>query len=370
MNHFRLFSLCLCLSLAACGGSDSGSSPTASAPETDSSPAPEAPSTSQPISDSSEPPVPEETLASDAEPPIPSADAPEVLDRPPQSETPVTDESLPEPVTELVSGLRAPRDLIFGPASSELDDELFVVNFFGVEATWVRDFGDAGQSLARIQNSLVGAIAVDLDQEGNFFFACLIPAMDGNFGVITVRRFDSAVTDFQYAGVSGPIGVALDSQGGLFVANRDSRSVTRIDFADGASPDQHGVNVVAQGLQFVDSNMPAHLLVDPEDRLFICETGGNRIQTWSAETGQTVFASADQGLNQPVGIAQRANGNLLVSNHGDGTIVELDPKGVPVRLLDTGLGADVLYGIGVRGDDQVYVVTDRDNRGNVYRVNL
>jgi DNA-binding beta-propeller fold protein YncE len=194
--------------------------------------------------------------------------------------------------------------------------------------------------------------------------------MGSNVGVITVRLFDSSVIDAQYPGVAGPLGVALDSVGRLFVANRDSRSVTRIDFADGNEADNHGFEVIAEDLSFTGEELPAHLLVDPNDKLFICETDENRIQVWSDDDGQEVFATAAQGLSRPVGIARRSNGNILVTNHADGSIVELDPEGAVVRRIDTGLGDRVLHGIAVRADGQVYVVTDVDGTGNVYRVDL
>jgi len=331
--HPPLLSLLLCLTLAACGGGG-GSSPTVSA---------------DPPSGSDLP---------DSSPPSP----------PPDSEIPPpTANNL---LTEIVGNLQAPRDIIFGPADSELSDELFVVNFVGVEATWVRNFATDSPRLQPIQNSLVGAIAVDIDQSGRFFFACLTPIMGSNIGVVTVRRFDSSVDDFQYRGVSGPIGLALGPQGGLYVANRDARSVTRIDFADGASPDGHLFDTVAQDLQFDDGELPAHLLVNPDGRLFICETAANRIQTWTEEDGLQLFATSDQKLNRPVGIARRPNGNLLITNHGDGRIVELNSQGALQNSFDTGLGADQLYGIAVRTDGQVYVVADRDGDGTLYRMEL
>lgn len=126
-----------------------------------------------------------------------------------------------EVLTERVAGLRSLRDLTFGPTDSGLDDELFVVHFEGVEATWVQAV-DSTPVLRRFKNSLVGAIALDMDRNGRFYFACLTPVMDASRGVITVRTIGSQVADFQYTGVSEPSGVALDANGDLFVFNRGS----------------------------------------------------------------------------------------------------------------------------------------------------
>ncbi len=99
-----LFLVMLTGSLMACGGSDSS---------------PSAPAADPPLDTGS------------------GADAGGVPADDSMDDDPVADAS--GILTELVSGLRTPRDLMFGPAGSELDDELFVVHFEGVEATWVQD---------------------------------------------------------------------------------------------------------------------------------------------------------------------------------------------------------------------------------------
>ena len=42
--------------------------------------------------------------------------------------------------------------------------------------------------------------------------------MDDNIGVVTVRDFNSRVSDFQDHGVSGPTGVTIDTEGRRYVA--------------------------------------------------------------------------------------------------------------------------------------------------------
>ena len=269
-------------------------------------------------------------------------------------------------LTELVSGLRTPRDLMFGPAGSELDDELFVVHFEGVEATWVQDV-DSTPVQRRFENSLVGAMAVDLDTGGNFYFACLTPVMGANIGVVTVRTINSRVVDFQYSGIDGPVGVALDAAGGLFVFNRVAGTVVRIDFGDGAGPDQHGVQIIAENLLVTDEVLPAHLFVDASGRLLIAETAANRVLVWADGELETY---ADAGLNRPVGIAQLPSGNILVASYGDGALVEFDGGGALVRTIDTELGENRLQSVAVRGDGSVFVVDDDGGRGGLFRVNL
>lgn len=272
-------------------------------------------------------------------------------------------------LAELVTGLSTPRDLIFGPPGSGLDDELFVVSFEGAEATWIRNFGQDSQALAPSQASLVGAMSVDIDANGNFYFACMTPQMGAFIGVVTVRRSDNSVVDFQYRGLNAPTGVALDGEGGLYVFNRGEGSVVRIAMDDGAAADNHGVEVIAEGLRVTDEVLPNHLLVDAGGRLLICETGAGRVLVYEDDEVSTL-AGPDQGLAHPVSIAQLVSGNYLVANHGDGMLVELAPAGGLVRAIDTGLGSERLQAVAVRGDGSVYVVDDRDGQGSVFAVDV
>lgn len=270
---------------------------------------------------------------------------------------------------ELVSGLATPRDLIFGPPGSGLDDELFVVSFLGAEATWVRNFGQSTQSLQPSQGSLVGAIAVDMDSQGRFYFACMTPVMGAFVGVVTVRGIDNTVTDFQYRGLGEPTGVALNGEGGLFVFNRSDGSVVRLDLSDGAGADNHAVTTIAEGLQVTDEVLPNHLLVDEAGRLLICETGAGRLLVY--EDGEVLtLAGPDQGLDRPVSLVQLKSGNYLVANNGNGHLVELDAEGIRVSTIDTGLGSGRLQAVATDADGAIHIVDDTDGVGSVYLVEI
>ena len=302
----------------------------------------------------------------------PSPTNPPAATDPTPDDNPPTNNSPPAELVDLTpvfAGRRGFRDLLFTPPDSPLPDELFVISFRGAEAIWVRNLGTDSPSGSPIQNSLFGAIAADMDADGLFYFACFTPVMDNNIGVITVRTLESQTIDFQYDGVSGPSGVALDGAGRLFVANTYNGTLSRIDFGDGATPDGHAVDQIAENLNFgpLGDQLPTHLTVDPQGRLFFCEPAASQVRVWSENDGLRIFS---QGLFLPVGIAHRANGNLLVTNHGDDTIVELDLDAQVVQRRDTGLGGESLYGIAVRQDGGVYVVADEGSRSVVYRVDL
>ncbi|NKB69163.1 MAG: hypothetical protein GKR89_19010 [Candidatus Latescibacteria bacterium] len=345
-DRYRPIFFLLCILLAACSGSSDG------------------PTSPNPPPVDNIPPV-DNTPPTDNTPPAETT--PPVDNTPPAGDAPSAATAVE--LTLVFSGRQGYRDLLFTPSDSPLPDELFVISFRGAEAIWVRNLDTDSPSGSPIQNSLFGAIAAAIDASGVFYFACFTPVMGSRIGVITVRTLESQTIDFQYNGVSGPSGVALDATGRLFVANTNNGTLSRIDFGDGATPDGHLVDQLAQNLNFgsLNEQLPTHLTVDPEGRLFFCEPAASQIRLWSEDNGLQIFA---QGLAQPVGIARRANGNLLITNHGDGTIVEFNLDAQIVQRRDTGLGGDSLYGIAVRQDGGVYIVADESSGGMVYSVDM
>ena len=113
----------------------------------------------------------------------------------------------------------------------------------------------------------------------------------------------------------------------------------------------------------------SEVLARQRDRLLIAETGANRVLGWVDEE-LDIFADASVGLAQPVGVAALPSGNILVANHGDGMLVELDAKGAFQRTVDTELGDNRLLSVAVRSDGSVFIVDDEGGFGSLYRVML
>jgi hypothetical protein len=119
---------------------------------------------------------------------------------------------------------------------------------------------------------------------------------------------------------------------------------------------------------------PTGLGLDPSGVLFVADTLANRIafipaavtRLMSAGTGTTV--SQGGALNGPLGLAIAPNGNVLVTNGGDGNMVEVDPSSdlqVAVKNVDTTqTGAGTLFGLAVIPSG-VYFVNDGNNTLNL-----
>lgn len=115
--------------------------------------------------------------------------------------------------------------------------------------------------------------------------------------------------------VSVPDGVALDSQGNIYVADTGNSRIQKFS-PDGAPLAQWGAKGSGRG-QF---NLPEGITVDSQGHIYVSDTGNNRLQELSA-TGQPlrvwgqggdIFA----GFHNPAGLAVDAQGHLFETDGG------------------------------------------------------
>ena len=88
----------------------------------------------------------------------------------------------------------------------------------------------------------------------------LVAARDGLYEVTPAGVVNQIVSD----GLSNPQGMAIDSQGTLYVANRGENSITR--YSDGA------LSTFVEGI-----NQPYGIVVDASDHLIVTSFGDNRV---------------------------------------------------------------------------------------------
>lgn len=145
-------------------------------------------------------------------------------------------------------------------------------------------------------------------------------------------------------------------------AGRGPREISRVTIASG----------------FGEHTDPAALVVGPtgvglgrDGALYVADSVANRIvkiagalfRNTSAGTG--VVVSTGGHINDPLGLAIAPNGDILVTNGGDGNLVETTPGGVQVAFKPvdtTGIGGGTLFGLAVAPEKPgVYLVNDGDN---------
>ena len=137
--------------------------------------------------------------------------------------------------------------------------------------------------------------------------------------------------------------------------------------------------MIANGIPWVDSAEalvlgPTGLALASNGTLYVASTDGNKIlaiskattRTTPAAKGGTVLTEGGH-LKEPLGMVLAPNGNIITTNGGDGNMVETTPAGqqVAVQTADSKTGAGSLFGLAIapKGDG-IYFVDDGENTLN------
>jgi sugar lactone lactonase YvrE len=135
----------------------------------------------------------------------------------------------------------------------------------------------------------------------------------------------------------GPIGIAVDKHGNVFVADAYNDSIRKITeggavttfagtglpgFNDGRGPD-------------ASFDTPCGVAVDKDGNVFVADTGNHAIRKISAQGEVTTIAggtgagpqAVEVRLNRPVGIGVTHDGFLFISDEASGKIVRIAPDG-------------------------------------------
>jgi uncharacterized repeat protein (TIGR03803 family) len=213
-----------------------------------------------------------------------------------------------------------------------LSPNLFVANYYG---NTIEVFTPSGGGSVFASAGVIGPVGLAFDGAGNLFVA----NYGVNDGTTIAKLTPGGVASVFATGLSLPVGLAFDGTGDLYVSNIGNNTIMKF------TPDGVGSLFAGTGL-----NNPYGLAFDSAGQLYVANFGDSTILKFTPGGVGSVFASA--GLSAPQGLAFDSAGNLFATNHGNNTITKFTPGGVS-SLFASGL--DNPYGLAFDSAGDLYV---------------
>jgi plastocyanin len=167
---------------------------------------------------------------------------------------------------------------------------------------------------------------------------------------------------------------------GIHTVNNSNVVRIVLESGEGQPPKVISETVIASGIPWVDSAEalvlgPTGLALASNGTLYVASTENNKIYAISeamtrmtpAAKGGTVLTEGGH-LKEPLGLVLAPNGDIIASNGGDGNMVETTPAGkqIAVQTADEKTGAGSLFGFVIApGGKGVYFVDDGENTLNL-----
>jgi len=199
-------------------------------------------------------------------------------------------------------------------------------------------------------------------------------------GVVTTLAGDRAEGDANGTGTAArfhsPSGVAVDSSGNVYVADRSNHRIRKITpegvvstLAGTATPG----HVDTRGTE-AKFNFPERVAVDSSGNVYVADTNNHRIRKITPEGEVTTLAGSTRGFadgagtkawfDEPIGVAVDSSGNVYVADSYNHRIRKITPAGVATTLA--GSTADSADGTGTAAKFHSPIGVAVDSSGNVH----
>jgi sugar lactone lactonase YvrE len=250
--------------------------------------------------------------------------------------------------------------------------------------------GDSGAASSAELDQPVGSA---MDGAGNFYFSDsdnnrireitpegVISTYAGN-GTAGFSGDGGAATS---AELSGPLGIAFDNAGNLYIADSGNERVRRVTplgiistIAGNGTPGYNGDGVAATGAEL---NNPNGIVADTSGNIYIGDYFNNRVREvntagiistvagngtggYSGDGGLAINAEVDW----PAGLALDTSGDIYIADDNNSRVREVNQAGIISTIAGTGYGG--YNGDGIPATSAELYAPDRlaiDGAGNVY----
>jgi sugar lactone lactonase YvrE len=265
----------------------------------------------------------------------------------------------------------------------------------GIISTYVGDgtAGYSGDGGAAANAELDQPVGTAIDSAGNLYFADsdnnrirkvtpegVISTYAGN-GTAGFSGDGGAATD---AEISGPLGIAFDNAGNLYIAESGSERVRKVTplgiistIAGNGTAGYNGDGIAATSAEL---NNPNGIVADKSGNIYIGDYFNNRVrEVNTAGVISTVAGNGTGGysgdgglainaeLYWPAGLAMDTSGNLYIADDNNSRVREVNPAGIISTFAGTGYGG--YNGDGIPATSAELYAPDRvatDSTGNVY----
>jgi sugar lactone lactonase YvrE len=172
-------------------------------------------------------------------------------------------------------------------------------------------------------------------------------------GLVAHPADETLSLNFTAGGINNPVGLAVDSQGNVWVANQNGNSVSKL--GPSGAPLSPAIGFKAGGLGSAHND---YIAIDSGDHAWVANTASVVIEL--DQSGNPLSGSSGNsggGLNTPQGIAIAPTGEVWVANYGNNSLTELSATGAAISPAAgfTGGGVSTPEGIAVAPNGNVWV---------------
>jgi sugar lactone lactonase YvrE len=225
--------------------------------------------------------------------------------------------------------------------------------------------------------------AIAIDKKGNIFVA---DTSNNRIRKISTEGIVSTVAGTPQAGYrdgpadqaqfDSPVGLALDGEGNIFVADTYNDRIRKVSVSgDVSTIAGAGLPGLADGQSDVALfDTPCGIVVDSQGNLFVADTGNDAIRKITPQGDVSTIAGRGQSydapkandveLDRPVGITLTHDGFLFVVSQGNGRVHRITPEGEIAEFAGHSSGFANGAGPAARFNGPSGIAIDRE--GNLY----